>query len=56
MKHAGLRPLLRRVAMALTGLGAEDREDLVQMLELGALIREARTVLIREIDGEDEEE
>jgi len=54
---AELRPYLRRVATALAGLAPDDREELVQMLELGALVREARTVLIREIeDGEPEEE
>jgi len=54
---AELRPYLRRVATALAGIAHDDREELVQMLELGALVREARTVLIREIeDGEPEEE
>jgi len=56
VKHAELRPFLRRVATALAGLGEADREELVQMLELGALIREARYVLIREIDHEEDEE
>jgi len=50
---AALRPYLRRVAEALAGLGPDDREELIQMLELGALIREARTVLIREIENGD---
>jgi len=35
VKHAELRPFLRRVATALAGLGEADREELVQMLELG---------------------
>lgn len=50
-----LRPYLRRVAAALAELDPEDREELVQMLEPGALIREARNVLIREIDRADED-
>lgn len=54
-----LRPYLRRVAAALSGLTPQDREELVAMLELGALIREARYLLMREIDqpepGKDEE-
>jgi len=50
---AALRPYLRRVAEARSGLGPDDREELIQMLELGALIREARTVLIREIEDGD---
>ena len=58
VRLAALRPYLRRVAAALAELDPEDREELVQMLELGALIREARNILIREIDraGEDGEE
>lgn len=54
MRYAGLKPLLRRVAVALGVLTAEDREELVQMLELGALVRETRTVLIREVEREEE--
>jgi len=58
VRLAALRPYLRRVAAALAELDPEDRQELVQMLELGALIREARNVLIREIDhaAEDGEE
>jgi len=49
-----LRPYLRRVAAALADLDPADQEELVQMLELGALIREARNILIREIDRAEE--
>lgn len=47
-----LRPSLRRAARALAGLRPEDREDLLRMLELGALIREAEYALLEEIDRE----
>jgi len=55
VRLAALRPYLRRVAAALADLDPEDRQELVQMLELGALIREARNVLIREIDRAEED-
>ncbi|MFQ5348114.1 MAG: hypothetical protein ACE5ED_09770 [Rhodothalassiaceae bacterium] len=55
IRLAALRPYLRRVAAALSELDPEDRQELVQMLELGVLIREARNILIREIDRADED-
>jgi len=55
VRLVALRPYLRRVAAALAELDPEDQQELVQMLELGALIREARNVLIREIDRAEED-
>lgn len=45
--------LLGRVNRALKDLPHQEQAELVEMLELGALIREARLAILKEIEDHD---